>query len=124
MHSWRARFASSRQQLHDNADEDDFVLGLILGLQGREAGEEESVVASGSRPGKKLNLERDRAEMNERMMKDYFAENAVYGPNLFRHRYRMRCFLFMSIPEAICDYGYFLQWLMLASWLVFHLTKR
>ena len=44
------------------------------------------------------------------MMKDYFVDNPVYGPDLFRHRYRKRHFLLVSILEFVCDFdSYFAQ---------------
>ena len=37
-------------------------------------------MAGGSRPGKQPNVERACVKMKWRMMKDYFVDNLVYGP--------------------------------------------
>jgi hypothetical protein len=48
MDPWRARFTAARQRMREEADEDEFILGLILGLQGGEGdGEEASRVVGG-----------------------------------------------------------------------------
>jgi hypothetical protein len=67
-------------------------------------------VVGGSRPGRRGNIERDRLEMHARMIKDYFADNPIYGPSLFRRRFRMQCSLFETIMERVCGHDrYFVQ---------------
>ena len=67
-------------------------------------------VWGGSRLRKASNIERYRHEMHERMMLDYFCDTPVYGPGLFRHRYRMWRSLLLTIMERVtsCD-SYFVQ---------------
>ena len=55
----------------------------------------------GSRLGRKPNAERDFEDGYERIYKDYFAENSVYCPRLFRRRFRMRRELFLRIFEGV-----------------------
>ena len=44
------------------------------------------------------------------MMRDYFSDNPVFGPHLFRHRYRMIRELFLSILKKVCLHdSYFVQ---------------
>jgi hypothetical protein len=85
-------------------------LGLILGLQEVEEDVLQPRVASGSRPGRRGNIERDRLQMHAWMMKDYFCDNLIYGPTLFRRRFRMRRSLFETILERVCRHDrYFVQ---------------
>ena len=46
----------------------------------------------GSKPGRKPNLPRDRHEAHKRIVKDYFAKDALYSDAIFRRRFRMRYF--------------------------------
>jgi hypothetical protein len=64
----------------------------------------------GSQPGKAQNIERFRHAMHERMMQDYFCDTPVYGPALFRRRYRMRRSLMLHIIDRVCARdSYFVQ---------------
>jgi hypothetical protein len=83
MHPWRVRFNAARQRMQEEADEDEEILGLILGLQEVEEDVLQPKVAGGSRPGRRGNIERDRLQMHAQMMKDYFCDNPIYGPTLF-----------------------------------------
>jgi hypothetical protein len=56
--------------MQEEADEDEFILGLILGLESVEEDAPPPRVVGGSRPGRRGNIERDRLEMHARMMKD------------------------------------------------------
>lgn len=82
----------------------------MLGLPSEDE-EEERRGGGGSRPGKQPNVERARVKMNRRMMNlDYFVDNPVYGPDLFRRRYRMRCSSLVSILDSVCAFdSYFVQ---------------
>ena len=40
MHSWEAQFWIARQRLQEEMDEDESVVGLLLGLQGEDEEEE------------------------------------------------------------------------------------
>jgi hypothetical protein len=64
----------------------------------------------GSQPGKARNSERFRHAMHQRMMHDYLCDTPVYGPALFRHRYRMRRSLLLHIIDRVCARdSYFVQ---------------
>jgi hypothetical protein len=96
--------------MQEEVDEDEFILSLIVGLQGVEEDVLPPPRVGGSRPGRRGNIERDRLEMHARMMKDYFCDNPVFGPSLFRHRIRMRRSLFETIMERVCGHdSYFVQ---------------
>ena len=48
--------------------------------------------------------------MHKQMMRDYFSDNPVFGPHLFRRRYHMRRELFLRILEKMCLHdSYFVQ---------------
>jgi hypothetical protein len=103
MDPWRAWFLAARQRMQEEADEDEFILSLILGLQSVEDVPPPRVVG-GSRPGRRGNIERDRLQMHAWMMKDYFSDNLVYGPSHFRRRFRMQRSLFETIMERVCEH--------------------
>jgi hypothetical protein len=53
---------------------------------------------------------RNSLQGQENLFRDYFAESAVYPPNKFRRRFRMRRDLFMRIHDAIISHDrYFVQ---------------
>jgi hypothetical protein len=67
-------------------------------------------IRGGSRLGRARNIERHRLEMNERMIQDYFCDTPVFGPTLFRRRYRMRRSLLLTIMDRVCARdNYFVQ---------------
>ena len=68
MEAWRAGFGTVRQHLREESDDDEFILGLLLGLEGEDDEEVGSRVGGGSRPGKGANIERHRVEMHSRMI--------------------------------------------------------
>lgn len=69
-----------------------------------------SLVSGGSRPGRALNLDRERGVGHDRLWKDYFAPNPVYSEFIFRQRFQMTRRLFLCIVDAICEYDdYFVQ---------------
>ena len=47
---------------------------------------------------------RDRVLAHERLMADYFGQNAKYPPEYFKRRFRMREELFLRIVEGITSY--------------------
>ena len=68
------------------------------------------VAHGGSRPGKRPNINRESQSGHDRIIKDYFAEQPIYGDKLFRRRFRMRRSLFMKIVTAIEAHDlYFVQ---------------
>jgi hypothetical protein len=107
MHPWRARLQAARELLLEDEREDDFVVQWVVGLQMET---ERTRVAGGSQPGRHTNIGRDREEMHARMIKDYFCDTPVYGPSLFRRRYRMQRSLFVRIMDRVCSQdSYFVQ---------------
>jgi hypothetical protein len=96
--------------MQEEANEDEFILELILGLQPVEEDVPPPRVVGGSRPGRRGNIERERLQMHARMMKDYFSDNLVYSPSLFQRRFRMRRSLFETIMERVFLHDrYFVQ---------------
>jgi hypothetical protein len=55
----------------------------------------------GSKPGRRPNIERDRAKFHDILMKDYFDENPTYDDKHFCRRFRMRRVLFNRIKEEL-----------------------
>ncbi|XP_074301236.1 uncharacterized protein LOC141632586 [Silene latifolia] len=49
-------------------------------------------------------IERNREEGHARLFNDYFSENPVYPPQMFRRRFRMRKHLFLRIVEGVGAY--------------------
>jgi hypothetical protein len=50
-------------------------------------------------------IERDHGEGHQRLVADFFSEDAVYNEKLFRTRYRMRRPLFLRIVRALGDWS-------------------
>ena len=64
----------------------------------------------GSRPGKKANKERRRAEYDMLLKADYFNNDAIFDSNDFRRRFRMRRRVFDRILNALVAHDdYFRQ---------------
>ena len=95
-----------QQRLQDDEEDNDFALRWIVGLDlGSSSRSKRPRVHRGSRPRKAQNVERDREHMHNRMMHNYFSKNPMFGPELFRRRYRLRQESFFSNLENI----YFVQ---------------
>ncbi|XP_059654262.1 uncharacterized protein LOC132300977 [Cornus florida] len=61
-------------------------------------------------PRKRKYIKRDREEAAQRLFRDYFAENPIYPPNIFRRRFRMRRELFLRILNGVITYDeWFIQ---------------
>jgi hypothetical protein len=111
MEAWRARLAAAQTSLLEDDEEEElkFLQVVRLGMANARCPQVRSIVG-GSRPGRSPNIERYRHEMHLRMMSDYFSDTPVYGPDLFRRRYRMRRSLFMTILDRVCAVdAYFVQ---------------
>jgi hypothetical protein len=111
MDAWRERLAASRRQFREDDEEDELNIRMVLGhFHGGVDEEPLPRVRGGSRPGRARNIDRERQLMHQRMILDYFCDTPVFGPSLFRRRYRMRRSLFMEILEKICAHDrYFVQ---------------
>ncbi|XP_050248607.1 uncharacterized protein LOC126695849 [Quercus robur] len=73
--------------LDDDSDEDEIIIKLL----------------TGSTPQRKHRqyIERNHLAGHRRLYDDYFAEEPVYPPNLFRRRFRMRRSLFLRILSRV-----------------------
>jgi hypothetical protein len=58
----------------------------------------------GSKKGKRANVQRDRVQYHELLMKDYFVENPVYDAKTFCRRFRMRRELFQRIKQDLLQH--------------------
>lgn len=64
----------------------------------------------GSRKGKTRNIDRQRVEHNDILMRDYFNDNCTYTMDQFRRRFRMRRSLFLRLLSDLTQAdSYFLQ---------------
>jgi hypothetical protein len=70
---------------------------------------EERPQHGGSRPGRAPNVDRGIQQGHERIIRDYFAPEPVYGEKVFRRRFRMRRSLFLRIVEAVEAYDTYFQ---------------
>jgi hypothetical protein len=110
MEAWRRRLASQRQDLLDDDEEEEMALRLLVENMGMENEIQGRPSPGGSRPGKRENIDREREVGYKRIMKDYFGEDPVYPPHLFRRRFRMQWCLFLRIMHEVCAYdSYFVQ---------------
>ncbi|KAI9908624.1 hypothetical protein PsorP6_003069 [Peronosclerospora sorghi] len=55
------------------------------------------------------NVDRGFQEGHSRIVRDYFAEDPVYGDTLFRRRFRMRRPLFLRLVHAVEAHGEYFQ---------------
>ena len=75
---------------------------LELALKLRHIRQESRASSSSRRPRKRKRLvKRDRQEANDRLYKDYFAEDSIYNETHFRCRFCMRRHLFLRIVGAL-----------------------
>ena len=96
--------------------EDDDIMDLWMthlldGAFGDDSDEDdEPMVWGGSVPGKRANINRNRAFYGELLVRDYFAEGCTYTDEQFRRRFRMRRSLFLRILDAVVQHDdYFRQ---------------
>ncbi|XP_074271416.1 uncharacterized protein LOC141595350 [Silene latifolia] len=52
---------------------------------------------------------RDRKEAHERLVKDYFAENSLYPPQIFRRRFRVHKYLFLHVVNTLSHHSQYFQ---------------
>ena len=76
-----------RKLLDDDSDEDEIIIKLLTG--------------STSQRKHRRYIERNHLAGHRRLYDDYFAEEPVYPPNLFRRRFRMRRSLFLRILSRV-----------------------
>ena len=57
----------------------------------------------GKRRKKRVHIERNLEEGDQRLWNDYFSENPTYPENLFRRRFRMNKSLFMRIVDRLSN---------------------
>ena len=109
MDAWRENLEAGWRAIVEDEEDSDFFARVVMG--GLDSDEELLPgIGRGSRVGKAPNTERDRHDMHQWMMRDYFSDMPVYGARSFRRRYRMRRSLFLSILKAVCERdAYFVQ---------------
>jgi hypothetical protein len=90
MEAWRRRLASQRQDLLDDDEEEEMALRVLIDNMEMENEIQGWKSHGGSRPGKQANIDREHEVRHERIMKDYFGEDLVYLPHIFRRRFRMQ----------------------------------
>jgi hypothetical protein len=96
--------------LLDDDEEEEMALRVLIDNLELENEIQERRNHGGLRPGKRANIDQEREFGHERIMKDYFGEDPVYSPHVFRHRYRMQQCLYFRIMYEICAYdSYFVQ---------------
>jgi len=83
MEAWRKHLLAAREQAFEDDEEDEMNLRWIIGLEVDTKDLGVPKVRGGSCLGKAQNIGRDRMEMHERMMRDYFSESPVYSPSSF-----------------------------------------
>ena len=89
MEAWRLRLTASKQRLFHDDDEDEAMLNLVVGQFDVGGDALPRVVHRGSRLGRARNLDRERQQKHDRIFVDYFADPLVFGPDVFRRRFRM-----------------------------------
>ena len=76
-----------RKLLDYDSDEDDIIIKLLTGLT--------------SQRKHRRYIDRNHLADHKKLYDDYFAEEPVYPPNLFRRRFRMRRSLFLRILSKV-----------------------
>ena len=77
-------------------------LQLVMKLKQLREEKTASSSSASRRPKKKKRfIKRDREDANERLHKDYFAEDSIYNESHFRRRFCMRRHLFLRIVDAL-----------------------
>ncbi|XP_020254476.1 uncharacterized protein LOC109831545 [Asparagus officinalis] len=96
--------------MEEEADEEyTMFLGMTAVEEERVANERIASCRLGSVRGHVV-IQRDRVQGHNRLYHDYFVEEPVYGPRLFRRRFRMYRPLFLRIASAVEDFDpYFVQ---------------
>jgi hypothetical protein len=82
--------ASQRQDLLDYEEEDEMALRVLIDNLRMEDEIQERRGHGGLRPGKRANIDREREVGHKRIMKDYFGEDLVYPPHIFRPCFQMQ----------------------------------
>ncbi|XP_020257992.1 putative nuclease HARBI1 [Asparagus officinalis] len=96
--------------MEEEADEEyAMFLGMTAVEEERVANERNASRHLGSVRGHVV-IQRDRVQGHNRLYRDYFAEEPVYGPRIFRRRFRMHRPLFLRIASVVEDFDpYFVQ---------------
>ncbi|XP_024014464.1 uncharacterized protein LOC112088419 [Eutrema salsugineum] len=101
--------ASSSHYTSDDSDEFEDVLDesfdAIFERKFEEAYEEiiERLATAKKKKKKKAYIEREREQGQIRLWNDYFSEDAIYPPHIFRRRFRMNKTLFMRIVDRLSE---------------------
>jgi hypothetical protein len=107
------RWLADRVESDKEMDELLFTPGLLLSSTENEAEEKLEQIRSrkhgGSRLGRAPNLFHEHALGHAQLWQDYFAEDCIYPPSLFRRRFRMRRELYNRIHSKIVQQHQFFQ---------------
>jgi hypothetical protein len=84
---------------------------LLSSLRATVRADEERSANPIQRPKQRRNyIVRDRVNVNERLMADYFCEAPLYGPTMFRRRFRMSKEIFLQLVDGVSSFDpYFTQ---------------
>ena len=94
-----------------SSSEDAFlnVIKGVIEVQGRLQEAIDTAEGSSSQRRTRRHIFRNREDGHQRLMSDYFAEDAVFRGYLFRRRFRMRKELFMRIVNDVAGYSDFIR---------------
>ena len=95
--------------LESDSDDEIEILSIFAMEEERLKREQASTSRRGSILGHKV-IKRDYLQSQERLFRDYFAEDPVFPPHLFRRRFRMSRPLFFHLQSALEAHNpYFIQ---------------
>lgn len=107
------RQGSWERALHEelSSDSDDDIVMNMLDfihndLLNRKKSSSQKSKHGGSRPGRRPNIDRERAIGHERILRDYYGVDGappIYTDLMFRRRHRMRRTLFMRIMDKVAE---------------------
>ena len=112
MEAWKAKLQRSISAALDNSDnEQEEALSELL-IWGAMASDSEGKGRShgGGSTMEQVYCHRDREGGDTRLFYDYFTDKLVYNDQLFRHKYKMRRYLFLRLIDGVSQFDpWFLQ---------------
>jgi hypothetical protein len=110
MEQWREELMRNLQVELEDDESEEHVWKMAVAQMGDFEDEEKTVQVGGSRPGRAPNVNRNFEMGHQIIFQDYFSNEPVYGPLMFRRRFRMRRELFLRIMDTISTHdSYFVQ---------------
>ena len=90
------------EMLKSMVDDETELKTIQLVMEWRQKAQANMASSSSRRPKKKKRfIRRDRKAANDRLYRDYFAEQSMYNEMHFRRRFRMRRHLFIRIVDGL-----------------------